>query len=256
MSSERSSSFREPLVLEGARPELGRDHRLVPPAGERDAEVLLGAPLPVGPGRVEEGDPRVERRVDHLGRPRLVEPPPEVVATDPCQRDGEPRCAEPPMFHLRPPSGRPPAPGSLATGGRRVPPGGSSVPPAPGGAPPRPLAGVATPACPGGGLGAQERVWGERLGRARRPPARTGEPPARTGEEEREDPWSPTSSVPPLLFPICPHPPLTRVPWAEALAVHLGWRVSGCPACVIPSRCSGCETCVNAPRRASSSSPP
>ena len=62
--------------------ELGGDDHLVAPRPERRAEELLRLPLAVHLGRVEVGDPGVERGVDNGGRGGGIEAPAEVVAAE------------------------------------------------------------------------------------------------------------------------------------------------------------------------------
>ncbi len=76
-------------------PELRREDDAVAPARERLAEEALAVAAPaVDVGRVEEGDPRVERRVHDRARGGGVEPPAEVVAPEPDARDLEIGAAE------------------------------------------------------------------------------------------------------------------------------------------------------------------
>ena len=62
--------------------ELGGDDRLVAPASERPADVLLRTSLAVGLGRVDQRDALVERGVHDLAGLRRVEPPAEVVGPE------------------------------------------------------------------------------------------------------------------------------------------------------------------------------
>src|SRR5262249_37272154 len=75
------------------------------PSGEHAAEELLAVTVAVRLGGVEERDPRVERRVDDVLRPRLVEPPAEVVAAEADDRDDEIRRADVPRAHALEPTG-------------------------------------------------------------------------------------------------------------------------------------------------------
>ncbi len=87
-------------VLDDPGAKLRGEHHLVPPSAQGRPDVLLGASLAVGTGRVEKGDTDIECRAHDLGGLSLVEAPPKVVASEPCERDGESRCAQSPLFHL------------------------------------------------------------------------------------------------------------------------------------------------------------
>ncbi len=72
---------RRPVAGLAAPPELRREHDPVATTLEDLAEEALApATAAVALRRVEEGDPHVERRVDHGPRCREVEAPAEVVA--------------------------------------------------------------------------------------------------------------------------------------------------------------------------------
>ena len=87
-------------VLDDPGAKLRGEHHLVPPSAQGRPDVLLGASLAVGTGRVEKGDTDIECRAHDLGGLSLVEAPPEVVAPEPCERDSESRCAQSSLFHL------------------------------------------------------------------------------------------------------------------------------------------------------------
>ena len=76
-------------VVVDRRDELRRDEHLVATAAERTAEELLGARPAVDVGRVEEVDTGIEGSIDHRRALLLVDAHPEVVASEPDQRDLE-----------------------------------------------------------------------------------------------------------------------------------------------------------------------
>ena len=100
------------VVVEHGAPLRG-EHDLVAPALQQLAEDrLAAAAVAVDVGRVEEGHPRLERRVHDRLRRVGVDPAPEVVAAEPDDGDLErPECARPHpstlLTHASPPSGEP-----------------------------------------------------------------------------------------------------------------------------------------------------
>src|SRR5712691_13044542 len=64
-------------------PELRHDHHVVPPRAEGAPQELLRLPATVEVGGVKERDSGLERGPDHLLGAGLVDPAPEVVATEP-----------------------------------------------------------------------------------------------------------------------------------------------------------------------------
>jgi len=66
---------------------------------ERLADENLRPPHPIGIGCVEERDAEIERLVDHCARRLAVEPPAEIVAPQPDDRDPQPRFAQIALLH-------------------------------------------------------------------------------------------------------------------------------------------------------------
>ncbi len=93
-------------VLAHLSGELGRDDGLVPPGAEGLAEELLGRPLPVDVGRVEEGHAPVEGFADHPVGLVGFDPHAEVVAAEPDDRDLE--ASDPARLHVAPSVAFPP----------------------------------------------------------------------------------------------------------------------------------------------------
>ena len=77
-------------VVFGPPAELRRDHGLIAPPRKRAAEEELAVAVAVHLGGVEQRDPGTQRGVDDRARTLGVEPPAEVVATEPDDGHHEP----------------------------------------------------------------------------------------------------------------------------------------------------------------------
>src|SRR5262249_18956508 len=91
-------------IRAGTPPELGRDHDLVTPLGERAAEVALACAVAVRLGSVEERHAGVECRVDDLARAGCIHARAELVAAEPDDGHDEAGRADVPGAHLVGPS--------------------------------------------------------------------------------------------------------------------------------------------------------
>jgi hypothetical protein len=106
--------MRAAALLVHAHAELGGEHHLVPPAGERAPQELLAVRLRVDVGRVEERHPRVDGGVRHRGGGGGVQPRAEVVAAQAGYRHLE--RSDPSRLHLTPPVSLPVRPRAARRG--------------------------------------------------------------------------------------------------------------------------------------------
>ena len=101
-------SMPEPRAVRAAHvAELGRQHDLVAPAGDRPADQLLVGERPVHVGRVEEGHAQLERPVDRRVGLGLVGGPVELGhahAAQPLGRDLQTLAAQAPLLQFGSPS--------------------------------------------------------------------------------------------------------------------------------------------------------